>query len=89
MNSPRAKKFGWILPVILLVIPVLYILSMGPTYWLAMRVSSRPGPDVNWPKVVWHKAYMPVVFVARREPRVRRMVSWYLSFWDPRPAPTP
>ncbi|HVW00400.1 MAG TPA: hypothetical protein VHB77_08670 [Planctomycetaceae bacterium] len=75
--------------MILLAIPVVYVLSMGPMFWLAMRISSRPGPDVNWPKVVWHTVYAPVVFVARRDPQTRRVVSWYLSFWDLRAPAAP
>jgi hypothetical protein len=62
-----SRRGRWIVASVIL-LQVLYVASTGPTLVLALRISARPGPDLEWPMKAWHAVYSPLesLLVPRR-----------------------
>ena len=71
----REKKSGWGcaigLVLVVLFLPVLYVLSIGPVAWLM-------GNEATW----WSEAfYYPLGQLAAYFKPFRDALGWYLEFW--------
>jgi hypothetical protein len=79
----RERWAKWTLATAALLL-ILYPLSIGPAYLLAMRISWRPGPDLKWPITVVETAYAPVVRLADNT-NSSETIAEYIEWWHPHP----
>jgi hypothetical protein len=87
MSEERKKKGGATGPVVfvaiglLIVLPVLYVLSVGPATWLFTRgyVSCKEGTPL------W-TFYTPLRWAARNSKVANDFLSWYENLFPPHPA---
>ena len=59
--------------VVLILLPVLYILGLGPAVWLEGRCPAISG-TVGF-------LYYPLQFLANNSEPMRRVLRWYVEFW--------
>jgi len=81
----REKWAKWTLATAVLLL-ILYPFSIGPAYLLAMRIRSRPGPDLKWPMTVFETAYAPVIRLAG-DTNSGEAIAAYIEWWLPPPEP--
>jgi hypothetical protein len=78
-SEPRRGGGTWLLW--LLVLPVLYVLSIGPAARYFFLGSFTPSPRAL------HAFYSPLNFLYRKSSTVRHSMDWYINLWvAPRPA---
>jgi hypothetical protein len=70
-NRPRSSLAVWLI-VGLVLLPALYVLSVGPANWLAGH-GFRPNAE-EW-------IYWPLGFLAQNVPLVKAFFDWYLPLW--------
>jgi hypothetical protein len=72
-NPRRAKGGGWaVLALGLVLLPMLYVLSVGPTAWVFERIDT----DSAW--AAWATFYAPLFWVYDSVPLGRPVLRWYL-----------
>lgn len=75
--SERTEKRGGagcaIMCAIGILLPVLYLLGMGPAAWLSMRLPFCAD--------LLTFIYAPVAYLSNNFVPVRRVVSWYIHLW--------
>jgi hypothetical protein len=76
MSEPNKKPrgSGCLLWGVALMLPVLYVLSIGPVAWLA---GQYPAIE-EFAQLV----YFPLVIAAKTFPPVENALKWYLDFWQ-------
>jgi hypothetical protein len=70
------------LAVVLILVPVLYVLSIGPAAWL-VNTGRLNGDEGS----VTVRFYTPLIWAAECCPPVDDSLQWYVSFWEPPRAP--
>jgi hypothetical protein len=71
----ESRHFRW--SAIVGLILVLYVLSVGPAFWLATR-----GFLPKWAVSLIGTVYMPLGWAAGMLPRVGQAILWYTEYWD-------
>lgn len=69
---------------------VVYPLSIGPAYPLAVRIASRPGRDLEWPMKLVQTLYAPIerlIVATHTQTRALEYVEWWHGLILPRVAP--
>ncbi len=64
--------------VVLVLLPMIYLLSIGPIVWLHRRGHLNVGPDSV---IAW--VYAPAERAARACPPFERVMEGYISLWEP------
>jgi hypothetical protein len=83
MSGPPAKSDGRIAfkttcaAIVVVFVPMLYGLSMGPMLWLSTH-DYLPGPVRQF----LSRFYEPLWIVASYVPLLKQFLHWYISFWD-------
>ena len=70
-----------VLVALLVVLPMLYALSVGPVVWL----DGGTGRFTENEYVI--AAYFPLIWAAESCPPVERLWTGYISLWEPSPPP--
>ena len=77
MKEREDKRSSWGcaigLVAMLLLLPILYVLSFGPAYAIAVRFPAT--------KDFLATVYRPVVYVGEHFEPVRGVFDWYMEFW--------
>jgi hypothetical protein len=73
-NPRRAKGGGWAVLALGLLVVALYVLSVGPWYWLAMHGYIPLGSD---------QMYLPLWRAAQSWPPADAVLQSYLGWWVP------
>jgi hypothetical protein len=66
----------FIIATVLILLPVLYVLALGPIHWLQLRGYIHE-PVTDWLTV----AYRPLEWAVKTSPVCREWMDWYCSFW--------
>lgn len=69
----RGGYLGLLVAAIPVSVPLLYILSSGPT--LTFVASGR------WTTDIYRAVYWPLIYVARLSPTIANVWQWYLQLW--------
>jgi hypothetical protein len=72
----RKHEHRGALPVIvfvLLLLPVLYVLAIGPAHWL---MDHGYISEATFDAVYWH-----FIVAVKRSPAVQQLVVWYINLW--------
>jgi len=81
MSEPKERSSGAIVLalalVVLLGLPVLYVLSIGPVAWLANREYLS-----EWALEILSVVYLPLQFLADSSEWAEQWAQWYISFWE-------
>jgi hypothetical protein len=82
MDETRKKKDGGrgvtiLAAVLMFVLPILYVLSSGPTLVLVKRG--------QWDGGAWKQLYRPVIYVSHKSSGCYQVWQWYLAEWTERP----
>lgn len=72
-DRPRSLLAVWLVCAVLLLL-LLYVLSIGPAFWLYDRDLISRGTFE-----VFDIAYAPVYFVSDRCPPLQRAIAWYIA----------
>jgi hypothetical protein len=72
-----------VIVVVFLILPMIYLLALGPIAWLHSRGHLEVGPNS-----LIARAYAPLEWTAQACPPFERAMGWYLSLWDPPIPPT-
>ena len=76
IDERKPHVWPWI-AALLIVLPVLYVLSIGPMNWLNQRHTMIVDGDL-----LVNRLYFPVTWVRDRSPKpVRSVYWWYMSQW--------
>jgi hypothetical protein len=74
-DNPKVRPLRvWPIVLPLVVVPALYVLSMGPAVML------RTHGVVTQEDFLWF--YAPVIWIYSRSAYVNLALEWYLQFWD-------
>ena len=65
-----------ILVVSLVMLPLLYILSVGPAAFIYDRLD-----DNSWQAATLSAIYAPLAWVCERSEQAEQMISWYMKLW--------
>ena len=68
--------------ILLLILPVAYVLSIGPVVWLNTRDYIHVGPDSPV-----EKFYAPLEYAHENLPTVAAPLDWYVELWAAPPQP--
>jgi hypothetical protein len=74
-NAPRSSVAVWLIAAVLL-LPVVYVLSVGPMFWLHQHGGLSPVTDelIALP-------YAPLGWLRDKCAPFARALDWYLDFW--------
>jgi hypothetical protein len=75
-NEPKKRSRKWIWWLAVLALLLLYPLSIGPAYWLAI---DSPVPVVSVKTLNWF--YAPVWRLWAASDWAKGLVNWYMRFW--------
>jgi hypothetical protein len=87
MERKESKPIGAVMmSVVLLLLPMLYVLSIGPAVWLLDRGAIS--------KKLLYTAYAPVDWLVHQNETFGDAMEWYCGLWaeppsEPVPAPLP
>jgi len=76
MSERKEKRGGvgcFIHGVVGLVLPVLYVLGMGPAAWLSLRFQFLERP--------LGVLYAPLAYLANNFDWAHRVITWYMNLW--------
>jgi hypothetical protein len=73
MAVEHKRRFKWI--AILLLLPVLYVLSIGPAFWLFWE------GHASMPTI--RKVYAPMFWLHKNNKHSAQCIDWYLKMWNP------
>jgi len=74
-KTRKAGRISWLTWTVAL-LPVLYVLSCGPSYRLFVHDAAA--------QYTWFSVYTPLGWVAHACPPVRRCLNWYVALWNRR-----
>ncbi len=77
-REKRAKPMLAVVVIVLL--PILYGLSIGPAFWLVFH---GPSFDSLTPYDVYRATYRPLLFLAEQSEAINQALSWYESLFVP------
>ena len=72
MERPHRPVVELFVCSLLIALPVLYVLSIGPVYWLAMA---------DYIDSDWGVTYEPLYWLCRRSSAAETILSQYLALW--------
>ena len=72
-HRPRSSLAVWLVVGVVL-LPALYVLSVGPVWWLMAHDYLRLGSDF---------VYWPLYAIMEACPPIRHLLNWYISLWVP------
>jgi hypothetical protein len=75
--SSWAARIGWA-PAAVVLLPVLYVLASGPTFWPALKTTDG-GITADPTLDLWNMAYDPLVWLGQRWEPFGECWDWYLS----------
>jgi hypothetical protein len=64
-----------VLVLMMLFLPMLYVVSIGPAVWLAQRGYLNQEATARW--------YYPIQWVHRKCPPLRPALEWYVMLFEP------
>ena len=76
MSEREQKRSGagcFICGVVLILLPVLYVLGIGPAAWMS---EAYPATEQRW-----GLAYAPVLIICEHIQPVGDIVDWYMELW--------
>jgi hypothetical protein len=80
MKRPEGRAAVMLVIVlVLIVLPTLYVLSIGPAYWLV------DGGQLSL--ATWLTFYWPLITLSDQNEEVRRLLATYLDWWGPNLVP--
>jgi hypothetical protein len=75
-DKPKGNGMAWgIVGAALLLVPLLYVLSIGPAAWLSSRGYLSDGATET--------IYYPVILASEQFGWCQEVVNWYVDFWVP------
>ena len=77
-DKPSNKSVVLFVALMMVVVPLLYVLSSGPTLVLVKRGQMDSG--------VWQDVYRPVIYAGNKSSGFSYVWQWYLAEWTERPA---
>ena len=80
-RSGATARFGCLLVVILIMLPLLYAISVGHAVQIAFRLSARPGPDNERPLELFETIYGPLIRFAHST-GTEGILQNYVDLWD-------
>jgi len=72
-----------VIVVVLLILPMVYLLAIGPIVWLHRRGHLDVGPNSLVVRI-----YAPAEWAAQACPPFEQAMGWYVSLWEPPVPPT-
>jgi hypothetical protein len=76
MSEAKKKAGVWPWIVALLIgLPVLYLASFGPAFWITGRL--------NWGARLVPVVYKPIIFSVQNSEAIRSAMDWYMVLWLP------
>ena len=80
MDEKHLKRRIAVIAISVVGVFVIYVLSAPPVLWLVTYFTSRPGPDVVWPREVVTVIYTPAFGVANWT-GAKDLYVWYFRLW--------
>lgn len=84
MKKPAKRERGsgaalvLVLAVVVVLLPLLYVLSIGPAAWLVN--TGRLNGDEGSPT---YRFYSPIIWAADNYEPIEQALGWYFSLWEP------
>lgn len=76
--SGERKKLGWAFWVMAALLSlVLYVASIGPTFWLVLRTQNMVVLEI------YHIVYFPIIAIARAHEPTDKIITQYGDWWLP------
>ena len=72
-HERRFPALAAVLCVVVLLLPVVYVLSIGPAFWLMEHGYASSS--------VWEYTYYPVFWLSSKSELGRRLLEWYINLW--------